>query len=188
MKILRTPASVASVTAWDHRAVGKLSLHGCDILIVERELIDLGIGIPASCPVGDFRAVVTRADLGSIVASSVRAMGLNCAELETDIVRLGESFLSQFRLPEADLRVEVVDTATCPKFHCDNIHIRLVATYSGPMTQYRRTDRPDEVLSPPVGSLVFLKGYRHVAHDDRILHRSPPLVAGEKRLVVVLDY
>ena len=46
----------------------------------------------------------------------------------------------------------------------------------------------NDILEAPPGSLVFLKGRTHPTHYAGVLHRSPPLVVGEKRLIAVLDF
>lgn len=90
-------------------------------------------------------------------------------------------------LPGAELlQVEIVDTQACPKFHCDNVYIRLVTTYVGPATEYRFVGET-MVNQAEQGSLVFLKGRKHPTHRDSVHHRSPAIPEGVKRLCVVLD-
>ena len=102
-------------------------------------------------------------------------------------IALSRDFLAQFGVEEASLRVEVVDKQACPKFHCDNVRVRLVTTYHGPATEYVRADEPDLVRSAPLFALVFLKGHQHPNHADAVHHRSPGVPPGEKRLCVILD-
>jgi hypothetical protein len=80
-----------------------------------------------------------------------------------------------------------VNKTTCPKFHCDNVRVRLVTTYLGPGTEYVGADAPQEVRSAPAFALVFLKGHKHPTHADAVHHRSPALPPGGKRLCVILD-
>jgi hypothetical protein len=39
-----------------------------------------------------------------------------------------------------------------------------------------------------IDSLVFLKGHQHPTYQDCILHRSPALLVGEKRLCMIVNY
>jgi hypothetical protein len=81
----------------------------------------------------------------------------------------------------------MVKTQSCPKFHCDNVHVRLVTTYFGPATEYQFAGE-DAIQVAPLYSLVFLKGHKHPTHGDAVYHRSPEVPAGGKRLCVVIDY
>jgi hypothetical protein len=66
----------------------------------------------------------------------MEALHLDCPALAADVAAVVRSFLAQFGAARASLRVEVVTTNTCPKFHCDNIRVRVVTTYHGPGTEY----------------------------------------------------
>ena len=79
-------------------------------------------------------------------AEPLAAFRMDSRRSRTDIAALSRSFLAQFGVDEASLRVEVVDKPSCPKFHCDNVpRIRLVATYHGPATEYVRVDDPEMI-------------------------------------------
>ncbi len=90
------------------------------------------------------------------------------------------------------LRLDVVTTNACRKFHIDAITARLVCTYRGTGTQYGiSTDgaEPRRVFTVPTGAPILLRG---TLWRDRtasgLLHRSPPIEGtGETRLVLVLD-
>ena len=79
------------------------------------------------------------------------------------------------------------DRQTCPKFHCDYVVVRLITTYAGPGTEYVRADSAGAIRRAGPGSLVLLKGRRHPTHADTVHHRSPPVAAGARRLVVAMD-
>jgi hypothetical protein len=107
--------------------------------------------------------------------------------LAADITDLGLSFLEQFGIRTANLRIEMVQTQSCPKFHCDNVHVRMVTTYHGPTTEYQ-FDGSETIHEAPLYGLVFLKGHKHPTHCDSVHHRSPEVPSGTKRLCVVIDY
>ena len=75
----------------------------------------------------------------------------------------------------------------CPKFHCDYAVVLLITTYAGPGTEYILADDTATVRRADSGSLVLLKGRRHPTHADTVHHRSPPVVAGTRRLVMAMD-
>jgi hypothetical protein len=177
-------ATVPTVTAWDFETVDAVHAPGCDILVVERRLPDYSATV-AAARVADARRQVAPGATGLPVAEAMTELGLRDAHLLADVAGVCDSFLAQFALAAAELRVELVDRATCPKFHCDNARVRLVATYHGPATEYR-TAGDDAPRQAPPGALVFLKGHKHPTHADTVLHRSPRLESGGRRLCVVL--
>lgn len=175
------------VTVWDRAAVASFDEGRDDIHIIERPpLPEVAVAMRAA-RVRDWRAVVTAADADARAAEALEALRLDCPALAADIAAVARSFLAQFDATEASLRVEMVTTASCPKFHCDNIRVRLVTTYHGPGTEYVFVATPDDIRRVPTGALMFLKGHKHPTHTDAVLHRSPMVPAGEKRLCVVLD-
>jgi hypothetical protein len=95
--------------------------------------------------------------------------------------------MAEFNRPSVNLRIEIVDTQSCPKFHCDNVYVRLVTTYVGPGTEYQFAGEEAIHVAGP-GSLVFLKGHKHPTHRDSVHHRSPAVPSGSKRLCVVVDF
>ena len=109
------------------------------------------------------------------------------AALADDILSLVCGMLAVFSWPRVEVRLELTDEQSCPKFHCDNVITRLVTTYVGPGTEFRELDTGETVNRAAPGSLVFLKGHRHPTHADRVLHRSPPVRAGTRRFSVAID-
>lgn len=109
------------------------------------------------------------------------------------------------------LRLEMLDRAMCPRFHVDHLAVRLVTTLCGPATQWLpepAVDRrwlgragafqPDEatgLLREPAavqqlqaGDVALLKGEGWVGNEGHgLVHRSPPVASGERRLVLTLD-
>lgn len=96
------------------------------------------------------------------------------------------------------IRLEVVETDACRRFHADHVSIRLILTYSGLGTQW--LDNADaerlrdgaaieslEIRRIATGHVALFKG-REWAPDRPIVHRSPPIAgSGERRLVLVID-
>ncbi|KTR83736.1 hypothetical protein NS277_07130 [Novosphingobium barchaimii] len=87
------------------------------------------------------------------------------------------------------LRLEVIETDACRKFHMDQVTARLLMPLSGPGTQWIETalgkDAPVNQLA--VGKVGIFKG-RLWVEEPAILHRSPPVATtGQTRLLLVLD-
>lgn len=90
------------------------------------------------------------------------------------------------------LRLDVINTNACRKFHIDAVTARLVCTYRGAGTQYGiSTDgqEPRRVFSVSTGSAMLIRGTLWPEEPrSGLLHRSPPIEGtGETRLLLVLD-
>lgn len=85
------------------------------------------------------------------------------------------------------LKLEVVETDACRRFHADFVTLRLLCTYVGPGTQWCRADAADAICEVPTGAVGVFKG-RMLLDPPTVLHRSPPIVAtGRRRLVLTID-
>lgn len=175
------------VTGWDGDEVAAFDQGPEDILVLERPPLPGIAETVTSARVLYWRSSVTVGTAETRAAEALEELCIANPVLAEDIVGLSRSFLAQFGVDEASLRVEVVDKQSCPKFHCDNVRVRLVTTYHGPTTQYVRIDAPKDVQAAPLFALVFLKGHQHPAHADAVHHRSPGVSPGGKRLCVILD-
>ena len=109
-----------------------------------------------------------------------------------DVTALAERFVKLMSAPYLRVRLEVVTTNACRKFHIDAVTARLICTYRGTGTQYGiSTDGadPKRVFTVPTGAPVILRGTEWPANPPAgLLHRSPPIDGtGETRLLLVLD-
>jgi hypothetical protein len=85
------------------------------------------------------------------------------------------------------LRLEVVETNACRRFHADYITLRLLCTYVGPGMQWHRVATADAIEQVPAGAVAIFKG-RLLLDPPTLLHRSPPIMAaGGRRLMLVID-
>lgn len=114
------------------------------------------------------------------------------AWLEADIADLARHFAEIMQAPYLRLRLDVVTTNACSKFHIDAITARLICTYRGRGTQYGiSTDgaEPGRVFQVTTGTPMILRGTLWPeTPPSGLLHRSPPIAGtGETRLVLVLD-
>ncbi|MGR3621177.1 DUF1826 domain-containing protein [Pseudophaeobacter sp.] len=120
---------------------------------------------------------------------------LRCPErdrLSMDISALVELFSGIMSTRYIRLRLDVVRTNACRKFHIDAVQARLVCTYRGTGTQLgiqRENGEPQCLLTVPTGAPVMLRGTKWPEYPrSNLLHRSPPIEGtGETRFVVVID-
>ncbi|MBO9448119.1 DUF1826 domain-containing protein [Ruegeria sp. R14_0] len=112
--------------------------------------------------------------------------------LVDDVAALATVFADLMQSKWLRLRLDVVVTNACRRFHIDAVTSRLVCTYRGTGTQYGiSTDGsdPNRVFTVPTGSPVVLRGTLWPENPKSgLLHRSPPIEGtGETRLLLVLD-
>lgn len=102
------------------------------------------------------------------------------------------------------LRLRVLDKAMCPRFHVDHVPVRLISTFAGAGSQWlaegaidrRQLGNPvAEPVDPALiqqicsGEVALLKGERWRGNEGQgLVHRSPALGAGERRLILTLDW
>jgi len=134
------------------------------------------------------------------------------SELVEDIAELVDVFCYLLETSEAGLRLASLDRAMCPKFHVDRVPCRLVTTYQGVATEWlhhHAVDRAklgmgsgglsdsesglyqqlDDIQQLNCGDVAILKGETWFNNENAgLVHRSPALSAGEKRLLLTLDF
>ncbi|MEL7167105.1 MAG: DUF1826 domain-containing protein [Pseudomonadota bacterium] len=119
------------------------------------------------------------------------ALGAHRDWLIDDITALADAFGTLMGVRYLRLRLDVVTTNACRRFHIDAITARLVCTYRGTGTQYGQAQDGDVpgIDTVPTGAPILLRGSNWAPEPDRgLLHRSPPIEGtGETRLVLVLD-
>ena len=97
------------------------------------------------------------------------------------------------------LRLRVLDGPMCPRFHVDNVPLRLLTTYVGPGSEWlpeaispRRelyTAQPpvDKIQTLQAGDVALLKGEKWQGNEGAgLVHRSPSGQQG--RLLLSLDW
>jgi len=180
-------ATTQPITAWEAEAVARFAAGDTDILVLPRhDFASLG-EIGQTGRVQEYWSMVRRDTIDRELRFGLNELQVRSPDLAADVAGLVTSFLDQFNLQQAKLRVEITRSQSCPKFHCDNVNVRLVTTYFGPTTEYQYAG--DEAAhKAPLYGLVFLKGRRHSTHGESVYHRSPKVPSGEKRLCVAIDY
>lgn len=136
----------------------------------------------------------------------------NMTEVSEDIALLVDMFCYLFELKQAGMRLKVLDKAMCPKFHVDKVPCRLVTTYQGMATQWLPHELVDQtklgwgcnglpdsesglyqsesdIQQLDCGDVALIKGTLWEGNENRgLVHRSPGLIANEKRLILTLDF
>jgi len=138
------------------------------------------------------------ADLSGAFEAAGYARSPGAELLRLDIEALARCVLDIFDDSAIEVRLEVVETDACRKFHADYVAARLVTTYRGPGTEWLgRADAralaagvlPGEsaIRTVGTGSVAPMKG-RLWAPEDALVHRSPPIPGtGAQRLVLAIN-
>lgn len=116
-------------------------------------------------------------------------------ELIADVSVLANHYCEILDLTELEVRLEVVTTDSCRKWHADYVKARLISTYVGSGTQWlcqqdadrvKQGDEPLHINSMSPGDVGIFKG--KLATTTPAIHRSPPIDGtGERRLLLVLN-
>lgn len=109
------------------------------------------------------------------------------APLAADIAMLLRRHAALTGTGRLSLRLEVVETDACRRFHADYVTLRLLCTYAGPGTQWHSVTEADTIRQVPTGAVAVFKG-RLLLDPPTLLHRSPPIAAtGQRRLMLAID-
>ncbi|TYC86702.1 DUF1826 domain-containing protein [Novosphingobium sp. BW1] len=131
-------------------------------------------------------------EIGEGLAEAGYPKGAKTEALSQLMADLCRRFAAIMGCAEVKVRLEVIRTDACRKFHADYVPARLITTLAGPGTQWIEVDaitqgEPEEIHQMRAGDVGLFKG-RLLAPEPAILHRSVPLSAlGGTRLLLVLD-
>ena len=178
--------------------LGKIREHTCSLAIWQRPRNPDYAGLIEGDP-SDIRFnTPVKAVAGSLTAEMAKA-GFGSPELHSDFVAdvavLAERYGSILGLDTIQLRLEIVTTDSCRKWHADYVTARLITTYVGSGTQYldagdsnrvRNGLGPARINSLDTGDVGLFKG--KLGYGEPAIHRSPPIGdSGERRLLLVLN-
>lgn len=126
------------------------------------------------------------------------------AAFVADVTWLVELYTELLEARRIGLRLRLLDKAMCPRFHVDPVPLRLVCSYAGPGSQWLAEGAMDrrrlgDALAEPTaaeaihslrsGEVALLKGERWKGNEGAgLIHRSPTLAAGQRRLLLTLDW
>jgi len=135
------------------------------------------------------RVEVLAVTIADALAAAGYPYGARGTALCDEIVGLARYFAGALTLDAVTVRLEVIETDACRKFHADYVAARLLCTLVGQGTQWRYG--PDTADTPirqlRTGDVAIFKG-RLSTETPAILHRSPPILGtGETRLLLAID-
>jgi hypothetical protein len=166
-----------------------------DIRLLADELAKSGIAFEATCPLDSLGDALTEA-LGAVATTR------NGRRLIADIQRLAVIFTQHTQAVQLRVSLESVKEKMCPKFHADNVTLRLLCTYVGEGTQWLENSNVNHHADCCGGSLVrdvsrirqlapfevaLMKGKQWPGNTMGIYHRSPEASLHTPRLVVKMD-
>ncbi|MEE4316534.1 MAG: DUF1826 domain-containing protein [Erythrobacter sp.] len=193
--LLRPAARIA--TSPD--VLGRIGEDECNLAIWQRpafaDLAPLVAGTP-----DDLRFDCGLAGLPGLLRSGLVDHGFGGGnslhkELVTDATLLATLFCKALGLERFELRLEVVRTDSCRKFHADYVSARLITTYVGEGTDWldgadaarvAAGEEPQRINRMHPFDVGLFKG--KLASDHPAIHRSPPIAGtGAARLLMVLN-
>ena len=121
-----------------------------------------------------------------------------------DVAWLVGAFAYLLDAQRIGLRLRALDQAMCPRFHVDQVPLRLITSYAGVGSQWLREGAMvrgrlgDPAAEPRDAALIEHSGAGHVllAKGEKwlgnegggLIHRSPQPPQGERRLLLTLDW
>lgn len=163
----------------------RASLAGLDALELDR-IKDIRF----ASPLGELEgALEAQCEKAGYAPENVRTA------LVRDIANLADHFAAIMELDAVSVRLAIVTTNSCRKFHADYVKSRLITTYVGSGTQWidaedsarvARGEEPRATHTLNAGDVGLFKGKMWT--ETPAIHRSPPIEGtDEKRLILVLD-
>ncbi|GLX89840.1 hypothetical protein Pfra02_24090 [Pseudomonas fragi] len=121
-----------------------------------------------------------------------------------DVAWLVSAYACLLGAKRIGLRLRALDKAMCPRFHVDHVPARLITTYAGQGSQWlaegvMARQQLGQAQAEPTqaalieqlstGDVALLKGEKWQGNEGAgLIHRSPALQAGERRLILTLDW
>lgn len=171
----------------------------CDAIILQRDMpenVKSWINTLGTKNLPSGRVTLKRENVSSAVQQlceiAEMPVGSERAWFEADISALAAHFSKILNSKYIRLRLDVVTTDACRKFHVDAVQARLICTYKGLGTQIGNLNENGEVVSVKqleTGVPMILRGTLWPRNAEaKLMHRSPPIEKlGAKRLLLVLD-
>lgn len=147
----------------------------------------------------DIRFETTLDALPATLSAALADNGFAAAALHDalaqDAAMLARHFCAALDSARFELRLEVVRTDSCRKFHADYVRARLITTYAGEGTDWlddsdaarvAAGNEPLQINRMAAFDVGLFKG--KLATEHPAIHRSPPIAAsGSARLLMVLN-
>ena len=121
-----------------------------------------------------------------------------------DVAWLVRAYACLLDAQRIGLRLRALDKAMCPRFHVDHVPVRLITSYAGVGSDWLEegvmprsklgqpgAEPQDEALIQRLdaGHVALAKGEKWQGNEGRgLIHRSPQPPAGQRRLLLTLDW
>lgn len=118
-----------------------------------------------------------------------------------DVAWIVDAYACLLGARRVGLRLRVLDNPMCPRFHVDQVPVRLLCTYAGHGSEWLQagaadllglasTPEPvDNIHRLQAGDVALLKGEKWLGNEGAgLIHRSPSSQPGERRLLLSLDW
>jgi hypothetical protein len=193
--LLRPSARIAATPD----VLGAIAADDCNLAIWQRAALADFAPLIDGTP-GDLRFECTLDEIAGRLGAGLQANGFGGddalhAALIADARALAELFCAALGLARFELRLEVVRTDSCRKFHADYVRARLITTYVGEGTDWLDAEdaarvaaggEPQRINRMDAFDVGLFKG--KLATDHPAIHRSPPIAGtGAARLLMVLN-
>lgn len=203
------PDTQASFAIEVAEPAGLEAFYRDDTLVARWRLTPRSSALQAAARIAAGTAVV-----GRVVEPGSRDLaglldGLSATELLPPLTEVVQVFADLADASRVGLRLAAGDQRTCPRFHVDQVGVRMVLTLHGPGTEWlvegeveRRWLGPRErhlvdetcgllrpgatVRQAAAWEAVFLKGTAWPGSPG-VVHRSPALAPGQRRAFLTLD-
>lgn len=147
----------------------------------------------------DLRFETTPGDVHDALLAALAEHGFAAPALHpllaADVSVIAGLYCAALDLARFELRLEVVRTDSCRKFHADYVTARLITTYAGEGTDWldqadaarvAAGQEPRRINRMNIFDVGLFKG--KLATETPAIHRSPPIAAtGGARLLLVLN-
>lgn len=197
---MTTLLSSSARIAADPAVLGEIAAPDCSLAVWQRPAFADFTPITAGSPT-DLRFTSTPDALTAALARALAEGGFGGgaalhAALAKDAALLARRFCAALDLACFELRLEVVRSDSCRKFHADYVTARLITTYVGEGTDWLSAEDAARVAAGEAPQHIYrlapfdvgvFKG--KLATDTPAIHRSPPIAGspGGVRLLLVLN-
>jgi len=171
----------------DWSSIDSMQQSGHDLGCIHRPVAFVTQDVVAGAKVGTARSEVDRGNAFEIASGLYASLGIKDFRLADDASALVAAFADAMPERSIQLRIDICDRTTCPKFHHDQRYMLLVTTYFGPTTEYMLEGHGEHIFHGALWELLLFKGGNHPSFSETVLHRSPPMLPGQRRLCVVID-
>lgn len=135
------------------------------------------------------KTVFVADDVRSFILESLKELGFEGLAVTDYLEAHAKDLFDRFKPPQLNLRMDLVFSNKCKKFHVDTVHLRSITTLIGPGTELQFINDPEKLHQIEAGETLLIKGKLFPGGNQTVNHRSPAIEHLEiGRLVFVIDY